>query len=290
LARLRDSWVLALDARNLSPKTIKIYTDAANELLRHLAATDGPDTPEGLTHSHIEGLLAAMRERGLSASTLSITYRSLQQWMTWLAAEEKLPNPMEGTSPPRVPDIPVPVVPDDALTALLRTCEGNDFVSRRDTAIIRMFHDTGGRLTKITRLGVDDVHLGRDANLARVLGKGRRHRDLPFGKKTTQSLDRYLRSRARHPHADLPALWLGRSGALSSSGIYQIIRRRAARWGARSRLGRVSWGDAQVWAAGMMVSYVCALALSDLRAGGWLAGSPRSFVGVEGHRVARVAA
>jgi site-specific recombinase XerC len=178
LARLRDSWVLALDARNLSPKTIKIYTDAANELLRHLAATDGPDTPEGLTHSHIEGLLAAMRERGLSASTLSITYRSLQQWMTWLAAEEKLPNPMEGTSPPRVPDIPVPVVPDDALTALLRTCEGNDFVSRRDTAIIRMFHDPGGRLTKITRLGVDDVHLGRDANLARVLGKGRRHRDL----------------------------------------------------------------------------------------------------------------
>ena len=42
LRALRDSWVLSLQARNLSPKTIRSYRDAANDLLRHLQATGGP--------------------------------------------------------------------------------------------------------------------------------------------------------------------------------------------------------------------------------------------------------
>ncbi|SQD93536.1 hypothetical protein FMEAI12_1710013 [Parafrankia sp. Ea1.12] len=61
-------------------------------------------------------------------------------------------------------------------------------------------------------------------------------------------------------------------------------------WGARSRLGPVTWDDAAERAAGMMVSYVHPPALSDLRSGVRLAGPLRSFVGVEGHRAARVAA
>ncbi len=77
---LRDSWVLSLHARNLSPKTIRIYRDAADDLLRHLAATDGPDTPEDLARAHVEGLLADMIGRGMSPSTISLTYRALQQW------------------------------------------------------------------------------------------------------------------------------------------------------------------------------------------------------------------
>jgi site-specific recombinase XerD len=51
-------------------------------------------------------------------------------------------------------------------------------------------------------------------------------RALPFGHKTGQALDRYLRVRARHPRASLEALWLGKRGALTRSGVSQIVRRR----------------------------------------------------------------
>jgi len=37
-----------------------------------------------------------------------------------------------------------------------------------------------------------------------VLGKGRRERTLPFGRKTGKALDRYLCARARHKGAALP--------------------------------------------------------------------------------------
>jgi site-specific recombinase XerC len=46
-----------------------------------------------------------------------------------------------------------------------------------------------------------------------------------------KALDRYLRARAHHRHADLTNLWLGRSGALTTRGIQTLIRRRCAQAG-----------------------------------------------------------
>ena len=62
------------------------------------------------------------------------------------------------------------------------TCEKvQDFESRRDAALIRVFIDTGARLAEIAGLRYDendpvsnDVDL--DQGIVRVLGKGRRER------------------------------------------------------------------------------------------------------------------
>lgn len=66
-----------------------------------------------------------------------------------------------------------------------------------------------------------------DLDVAVVVGKGRRPRSCPFGARTGQALDRYLRKRARHREARDPALWLGEKnkGALTPSGIAQIVKR-----------------------------------------------------------------
>jgi len=44
----------------------------------------------------------------------------------------------------------------------------------------------------------------RPMDVLLVLGKGRRERALPFGHKAGEALERYLRVRARHKHADPP--------------------------------------------------------------------------------------
>lgn len=230
LGALAASWRLSLEARNLSPKTIELYLHSAGELLRYLQRAHGPDCADGLRREHVEAALVAMRRRGVSPATVSLTYRALQQWMKWMHLEGEIEaNPMATMKSPMVPEVPVPVVPQDGLRLLLKQCAGNDFVSRRDTALIRMFIDTGARLSEVAGLRVEDVELGRHANIAHVLGKGRRPRDLPFGTKTAQALDRYQRTRVRHPMADRKELWLaGKSiGPLTRSGIYQVIRRRA---------------------------------------------------------------
>jgi integrase len=111
--------------------------------------------------------------------------------------------------PPLVPDQPPEVLRDEELKKLLKVCEGSDFVSRRDTAIIRLLIDSGMRRSEISGLKVSDVHF--DQGVAIVLGKNRKPRACPFGKKTAQALDRYLRTRSAHPDADGESL--GYSGS-----------------------------------------------------------------------------
>jgi site-specific recombinase XerC len=72
-----------------------------------------------------------------------------------------------------------------------------------------------------------------------VLGKGRRPRAVPFGRKTALALDRYLRLRASHPFAHLPNLWLGLAGAVTPSGLYQVVAARGPRRGAVVGLPRL---------------------------------------------------
>lgn len=42
-----------------------------------------------------------------------------------------------------------------------------------------------------------------------------------------RDLERYLRERANHRHADSAMLWLGRRGPMTGWGIYQVVQRRA---------------------------------------------------------------
>ncbi len=73
-------------------------------------------------------------------------------------------------------------------------------------------------------LTLDDVDF--DLGVAYVLGKGRRRRAAPFGNKTALALRRYLRARARQPHANSPLLWIGKFGSLGDAGIQQMVERR----------------------------------------------------------------
>jgi integrase len=132
---------------------------------------------------------------------------------------------------PIIPEQPVPVLPDADVKRLLDNCAGRDFRNRRDLAIIRLFVDTGRRLEGMAGLRYDpadadlsDVDLR--GSVVRVTVKGRREMVLPIGKKTARDVDRYLRTRAAHPRAEDPWLWLGTKGRLTASGIYQMIKDR----------------------------------------------------------------
>ena len=129
--------------------------------------------------------------------------------------------------PPSISEVPVPMVSDGDLKKSLKACEGTDFESRRDMAILRLFIDTGCRLAEVTNLTLDN--LNRDVEGINVVGKGSRPRSVPFGPKTSSALDRYNRERKRHPQArSTNALFLGPKGALTTSGVAQILRRRCA--------------------------------------------------------------
>jgi hypothetical protein len=89
--------------------------------------------------------------------------------------------------------------------------------------------DTGARRAELADLHL--AHVDLDLDVLLVLGKGRRERALPFGHKAGEALERYLRVRARHRHAELPWLWIGLRGRLTAYGVVMLLRRRGRQAG-----------------------------------------------------------
>lgn len=226
---LISSWARSLRAANRSPKTQETYLEAAHQLADFLRRHGMPAEVAKIRREHIEAYIEDLLARWKPA-TASNRYRALVRFFAYLVEEgEIVESPMARMTPPHVSEEPVPVLGDDELRRLLGACEGRSFEQRRDAAIIRLFIDSGMRLAELTNLRLSDLDLDQD--VAVVMGKGRRPRACPFGNKTGQALDRYLRVRAGHPESGVPWLWLGKKGRMTASGIYQMITRRAAQAG-----------------------------------------------------------
>ena len=205
---------------------------------RFLAQRGMPQAVGAVRREHIEAYLEHLAGEGpgrggrigLRPATVSLAYRSIRPFWKWLVEEDEITrSPMERMRPPIVPvELPA-VIREEQMVALLKACEGTAFEERRDMALIRLLYDTGMRRGECANLKVEDIDWDRD--VAAVFGKGRRIRACPFGKQAAKALDRYLRLRSRHPHAELPWLWLGKRGKLGDSGILQVVRRRGRQAG-----------------------------------------------------------
>jgi integrase len=118
-------------------------------------------------------------------------------------------------------------VPD--LKKLLQATKQSDY-AKRDEAALRMLLNTGLRASEWCNIKRSDYD--EDNFTIRVLGKGDKFRTVPLTKKTLKSLDLYLRDEDRLAHE--PLFMSKQGGALTYAGLYQIIKRTAARAGVKN--------------------------------------------------------
>ncbi|GAB3510763.1 tyrosine-type recombinase/integrase [Amycolatopsis cihanbeyliensis] len=237
LDMLTADWERSLRAAGKADGTVKLYLRHLRYFRAWLTERGAPLDVAEITKDQIETyfqelLTRATRRNGQEGEQVkpayaSAQYRSLQQFWGWLEKEEEIQtNPFHKTSPPAAPVQPVPVPPDDDVRALLKTCQGRSFIPLRDTAIIRLFADTGVRVAGMAGIDLNDLDF--DVDTVRVVLKGGRESTLPFGAKTSDALRRYRRARAKHSQADRhTALWLTDKGPFTTWGIRQMLERRA---------------------------------------------------------------
>jgi site-specific recombinase XerD len=220
-----DDWRVHLRAKNRSRGTIESYLTCGAALCDWLDSHARGVNHTDVTARVLESYLAEIQQR-VAPATVAKHYRSLQQLFKWLVVDGELERtPFETMSPPEIPEQPVPVLDLDELARLLKVCAGNTFENRRDTAIIRLFLDTGMRAGELAGLGIDDID--REQSIAFVMGKGGRGRACPYGAKTADALRRYLRERGRNAAArNSDRLWIGKKGPMTDSGVRQMLERR----------------------------------------------------------------
>jgi site-specific recombinase XerD len=227
---LAESFRRSLLAENKSPRTVRIYTTAVSRYVDYAREQGLPLNGGDARREHVEGFVASLLDFR-AANTAATYYRSLRRFFGWLEDEEEIPtSPMKKMKPPQVPETPVPVLSDDQIKALLKTCTAKTFADRRDQAILRLLLDSGMRNSECIGINRSDIDWGENA--VTVMGKGRRGRTCYFGTKTALALDRYDRERAKHRlAATTDSFWLGRDCPLSSSGLERLIRRRGVQAG-----------------------------------------------------------
>ena len=235
LTDLIPEWTRHLRSTNKSADTIDLYTKEVIKLTRWLTE-QGMSTDVGLVRrEHLEAYIVAMQDRGLAEATISLSYRSLAPYFKWLVSTDEITSsPFAKMTPPKVHVEAKPFPETVEVEALLATCTTKDYEDLRDRAIITLLYDTGIRRGELVNLRVQDVDVtpaypAGDKTVyptLSVIGKARRHRRVVLNETARMAMKRYLAKRALHPHADLPALWLGTRGALQGGGVLQMFRRR----------------------------------------------------------------
>ncbi len=210
-------------ARRRSERTRDLYRQSVTRFAAWLDDNDRPATVAA-TRRDVTGFLNALNEQ-VGAGTVALHFRNLRAFYNWLVNEDEIDaSPMARMQAPDVPDRPPPVLNADQLDALFSTCKGRAFPERRDLALLMLFADTGCRLSEVHGLTIDDWN--REYRVLTVTGKGNKTRTVAIGDRTMDALGKYVRIRRSQTSASSPALWLGRSGPLTTSGIAQILRKR----------------------------------------------------------------
>jgi integrase/recombinase XerD len=199
LSRLADSWMLVLRSQHKSPRTLRAYRVSVQSFLAFSDTLDKSRVIEWLaTLEHAE------------PATVRLRLVALKQFAKWLAAEEDFDaDPILVIRPPKLDQKPVPDLPEDDIARLLKACNGKDWRSKRDKAMVLLLTETGMRAEELLGLDVTDVDLpGCIATVRR--GKGAKGRKVRFSPTTAAAIDRYLRAVTTSG-----PLWLGSRGRLS---------------------------------------------------------------------------
>ena len=223
------SWQRNLEAANRAAKTRRAYRLAMIQLGKYCVWRGLTQDVTQVSREIIEDFLITTQTTGHSAYTCQSYYDGCKRFYNWMMDEGEMDaHPMAKIKEPKVPETDREVLSAEQIKALLAVCQGNEFNERRDTAIIYVLIDTGLRLKELQSITLANLDLREHViHVAPRTSKGGKVRDVPIGTKTTAALDRYLRKRAGHKYADLPALWIGRAGAIGDGGIAAIITRRA---------------------------------------------------------------
>ena len=227
----RDAFLRSLASERKSPRTRQTYGEAVDRLETFLMSKGMPTDPAAITREHLTEWVNDLMAHH-KASTALNRYRSAYRFFEYLLDVDELSvSPMAKMKPPKVDDMEVPIIPDDALQKLIKACAGKGFRERRDTALVWALLDTGLRVSEMSSLLLQpiddsDSYLDLEQGVFWVVGKGRRQRRVPLGNKARRAMDAYLFARAKHSKADDSFLWIGERGHIGASGLYQLIESR----------------------------------------------------------------
>ena len=159
---------------------------------------------------------------------------AVRVFTAWLARTGRIPADVGASlrSPKAHQTLPPVLRQDEArelVTAAARLADDGSPLGLRDIAMLELLYATGVRVGELVALDIDD--LDRSRRVARVFGKGRKERTVPYGQPAAKAVEVWL-SRGRPQLVASgagPALFLGaRGGRIDQRAVRTLVHRRIA--------------------------------------------------------------
>lgn len=224
--------------RNVSPQTVTSYRDTFRLLLRY-AEDKLKRRPTELTLGSLDapfilGFLDHIeKNRGNSVRSRNLRLTAIRSFMRYATSR----NPVYLPLAERVLAIPTKrfdrpllgFLTREEMEAILKAPDRSTWSGHRDHVMFTTFYNTGARVSEILGLRMKDVRLDCDASI-RILGKGRKQRDVPLWRNTVMALRQWLRRIEKDSEAPVFPNRMGKP--LSPSGVehrLQLATREASK-------------------------------------------------------------
>jgi integrase/recombinase XerC len=228
-ALLKEFLTYLSTEKQSSPNTLKSYSKDLEEFLDFLNS-QGISDLERLEPYHLRYYLFSLKKKGKKATTIARKLSSIRSFFRYLLKNKKLKkNLIVYLSNPKLPKN-IPFVPtEEEINNFIEGIEikKEDFLTIRNRALLELAYGCGLRVSEIANLTIDRINF--QLQIVRVLGKGRKERIVPFGKKALSALKEYLKVREKilaKYGKETSFLFLNFKGEkLTERGIFYIIKK-----------------------------------------------------------------
>ncbi|MHB2025883.1 MAG: tyrosine-type recombinase/integrase [Elusimicrobiota bacterium] len=201
LGSASEAFRLRCQAQNLSQGTIGWYSQRL-KLFGQFLEEQGIATVREVTPTLIRQYLERMRARGNSSVTIERSYGGIRCFLGFLARERMIPqNPIQLVEKPRVDRKLIRPLSMEQARLLLDQCNQKRYDEHRLWTVMVLILDTGLRISEVINLRKDAINF--QAGVLRVMGKGGKEREVPFGINTKRALWNYMGRRGDIPGQDL---------------------------------------------------------------------------------------
>src|SRR5688572_107013 len=213
--------------RRLSPHTASNYARDLRALADFMERGNLPDFRR-IDSQHVRVFAARSHAGGLSPRSVQRRLSAVRGFFNYLLRERVVAsNPALDIRAPKAARRLPGTLDVDQLNQLLDIPPENA-LAVRDKAIMELFYSSGLRLDEL--VGLDLGQLDLADRTVRVLGKGRKVRIVPVGRKADEALRLWLRERAALASPDETALFVGKNGRRLK---HRAVQLRIAYWARR---------------------------------------------------------
>ena len=217
--------------RGLSENSLTSYGRDLRYFLEFLQIRDLPLSQ--VTATVLSDFEVWLKDRSLAVSSINRTNSAVKSFLIYCAREYDLNLPTGEISSHKIARKLPKALTIDEITSLIESAKSlSEATSLRDVALLELLYSTGGRVSEIIGININDLAKFKSDNeviqTIKLRGKGAKERIVPIGSYALKALDNYLvRVRpalvAKSGKNEIALFLNSRGGRLSRQSAWNIV-------------------------------------------------------------------